>query len=127
MSILKRAYLRRHGAVVGKNVYIGLGATIRMGKSARLSIGDNARIDKFSELIVLDGAIMEIGSDSYIGKRNIITAMKEIKIGNQVMAAHQVTIIDSQHTYDDPEIAIINKGLPPSPSRSAMMFGWGAM
>lgn len=107
-------FLRSHGAVVGEGVTIGWGANVSLGEGATLKIGDNVRVDRYTDLIVWGGSTMELGEGIYIGKRNIISAVKSVKIGAHTMTAHQVTVIDSNHEFSS-SILIKDQGPRSSP------------
>jgi acetyltransferase-like isoleucine patch superfamily enzyme len=108
-------YLRTQGAVVGRGVTIGWGTNIGFAPGASLRIGNNVHVDRYTDLIMLAGSCLELGDSVYIGKRNIISTARSVKIGASSMTAHQVTIIDSRHEYAAKAVSIKDQGMKVDP------------
>jgi acetyltransferase-like isoleucine patch superfamily enzyme len=82
--------------IIGKNSKFHPEAEVHnlQKQKNKIVIGKNTHIR--GELLIWPyGEGITIGNDSYIGKNTIIRAAKKITIGNSVMIAHNVTIIDS--------------------------------
>lgn len=103
-------HLRSLGHNIEENVFVSWGAHICVEKDGSLFIGKNTRLDRDSELFVHSKAQMHIGQNVYIGKRNIISAMKSVRIGDQTITAHQVTVIDSNHKFQNSNTPIAQQG-----------------
>ena len=67
---------------------------------SKLKIGNNTHV-KGSLLVYPYGNGLQIGDNSYIGDNSIVRAASQIIIGNFVLIAHNVTIIDTDsHEID---------------------------
>ncbi len=97
----KLARLRHQGALIGKNVELRGHCIITLERGGFLEIGDDVVIDQGAELIIHSGGRLLIGARVYIGKRDLISVKTQVTIGDHCIFAHQVTIIDSHHSYDD--------------------------
>jgi len=81
---------------IGKNSYFLPEAIVENHTRNRdkIVIGDGTRIR--GELTIYPyGKSLQIGNNSYIGKWTVIRAGEKVVIGNNVLIAHSVTIIDS--------------------------------
>ncbi|SFB04695.1 MULTISPECIES: acyltransferase [unclassified Bacillus (in: firmicutes)] len=70
--------------------------------------GDNVSIHP--NVFILNPQCLSLGSNVSIHPMCYIEALGEIKIGNNVSIAHGVTIMSTEHRYNDPDIAINNQG-----------------
>lgn len=79
----------------------------------RISIGQNTIIGYNSWLasMPLTGAdsILKIGNNCRLGNINHIYSTRSIIIEDNVLTADKVYISDNLHTYDDPNIPILNQ------------------
>lgn len=110
-SVLKTKILSSV-CVVGRNVRFYRTTKIQnLQKREAISIGNNTHIR--GELFVYPyGDGISIGANSYVGERSIIRAGRKITIGDNVLIAHGVTIIDSDsHEVDHQERALSYKKL----------------
>jgi len=76
------------------SLYFGARVENLSGDKNKIKIGCNTHVR--GELLVLpysEGLV--VGSNCYIGERSVIRAYKKILIGDNVLIAHNVTIIDS--------------------------------
>jgi len=93
--------LRIRGAMVGEGVRIGKRVRFDLGKGARLEIGDRVIIDTGCFITVAEGSTLSIGSDTYIFHNSDISSTAGTTIGRFCSLAPYVSVIDSDHNYDD--------------------------
>jgi acetyltransferase-like isoleucine patch superfamily enzyme len=84
------------GLVVGRDVRIGRGATLRVVRGGRMIIGDGSRIEAGCDLVAY-GAL-EIGPRAFVGRGSILVATDRISIGTDALIAAYVTIRDQDHS-----------------------------
>lgn len=90
--------LRKKGAVIGQNIYMGKDVTV-VGNPAGFSIGDNTIINDHVYIYPTnERARISIGSNCKIGMYTFICAIEEIEIGNQCLLSPFVYILDSNHS-----------------------------
>lgn len=87
-------------AGVGSNFYPEAEVYNLQHDRLKIKIGNNCHIR--GELLILPYSKgIEIGENCYIGKNSIVRSYERIKIGDSVLIAHNVTIIDSDsHEID---------------------------
>lgn len=107
---LFKQHLLYKGFAKHRNFSLGRGVEISIAKGGRLNIGQGVRIDAGAHILVGENGLLEIGNDVYIGKRNVIAANQKISIGPHCLLAHGVTIIDTNHRYQDPNVLISAQG-----------------
>lgn len=86
------------GLVVGSDVRIGRGATLRVVKGGRMVIGHGSRIEAGCDLVAY-GAL-EIGPRSFVGRGSILVATDRISVGADALIAAYSTIRDHDHSID---------------------------
>ncbi len=101
-SELRVRLLRMRGARVGEGVRIGKRVHVDLGRGARLIIGDGVKIDTGCFITVGAGSSLSIGRETYIFHNTDISSLGDTEIGSFCSIAPYVTIIDSDHCYDDP-------------------------
>lgn len=90
------------------------------GVSERILIGDSSFV-RGKLLTFPHGGAIQIGSWCYIGHRTEIWSMESVTIGNRVLIAHGVSIVDTTaHSLDPQERhrsfqQIITRGMPTEP------------
>ena len=72
-------------------------------------IGNGTKICEGATILAAGGNI-QIGTDCQIGGNNYFTCQGNIKIGNNVLFASNVSIISSEHNYQDVDVPIMNQG-----------------
>jgi len=102
--------LRMRGAKVGKGVRIGKTVRFDLGKGAGLEIGDRVIIDSGCFITVAGDSTLSIGSDTYIFHNSDISSTAGTTIGRFCSLAPCVSVIDSDHNYDDPRRPIRFQG-----------------
>ena len=83
--------------------------------AARMRIGENVHIASGARLSTAEGGTLEIGSDSWLMGETMIHATQRIVLGRKVLIARNVTIVDYQYRFDDPERAVIDQGKRSAP------------
>ncbi|WP_038146663.1 acyltransferase [Vibrio nigripulchritudo] len=89
-------YLRAVSLIKYK-AWISIFAEIRVEPGAKLTIGKNSRISSGSVIHVLNGAILDIKDNVWIGPYNIIYCQSGITINSGVRVAHFCTITDNDY------------------------------
>lgn len=84
---------------VGKHNRIKKDFHIIIDKKSKLIIGNNFRCKYGFKASCLYGGILEIGNNVFINNNCDITAIKRIKIGNNVLIGHNFFAIDHDHDY----------------------------
>jgi acetyltransferase-like isoleucine patch superfamily enzyme len=93
--------LRIRGARVGKGVTIGKRVRFDLGARASLEIGDRVIIDTGCFITVAEDSDLTIGNDTYIFHNSDISSTAGTTIGKFCSLAPYVSVIDSDHNYDD--------------------------
>jgi acetyltransferase-like isoleucine patch superfamily enzyme len=93
--------LRMRGAIVGRGVRIGRRVHFEIGRGATLEIGDRCIIDTNSFVTVADGASLHIGRDTFIFHNCDISSASMVRIGEYCSLAPYVTVIDTDHRYEE--------------------------
>lgn len=81
--------------VVGRNVRIGKGVTLRVVRGGRLVVGPGTMIEANCQLVAHGG--LTIGPRSFIGAGTFIVAVENISIGADALIAAYATIRDHDH------------------------------
>jgi len=84
------------GLVVGRDVTLGRGATLRVVKGGRMVIGDGSRIEAGCDLVSY--GLLEIGPRAFVGRGSILVATDRISIGADALIAAYATIRDHDHS-----------------------------
>lgn len=100
------------GLVVGRDVRIGRGATLRVVDGGRMVIGDGCRIEAGCDLVAY-GAL-ELGPKAFVGRGSVLVATDRISIGADALIAAYVTIRDQDHSID-PDRPFNRQGLSMAP------------
>lgn len=80
-----------------------------LSKMKKCHIPGRLTICKFSDIYVLKGASLSIGS-LYLGSYSTITAQKKISIGENVMIGENVHIYDHNHRFNQSGIPFCKQG-----------------
>lgn len=86
------------GLVVGGDVTLGRGVTLRVVKGGRMVIGEGARIEAGCDLVSY--SLLEIGPRAFVGQGSILVATDRISIGADALIAAYSTIRDHDHSVD---------------------------
>jgi acetyltransferase-like isoleucine patch superfamily enzyme len=95
-----------------RGVYIGEGARIPGGGT--LSFAPTSTVQRFAVLNAGTGAVIRIGRGSRIGAFAVISAVREIDIGDDVLIADRVFITDHQHESEDRTRPVMEQGVGPA-------------
>ena len=82
---------------VGKNLHVDLGAPYVYG-DIRIRIGDNVRMSAVSSFVSTSAGqapLLEIGSDTYLGGRFVVSVGSRVSIGSHVLISDSVVISDN--------------------------------
>lgn len=72
-------------------------------------IGTSTKICEGTTILTAGGDI-HIGTNCQIGGNNYFTCQENIKIGNNVLFASNVSIISGEHNYQDVNVPIMDQG-----------------
>lgn len=97
LRCLKSGVTYRGGVYIGKEVHFANGAHIKLGK--------NVSIRPYCDLFA--GRVFEIGDNCDIGTRNRIAG--NVIIGDNVLIGPDNFICSYTHTYDNPDMPIMNQ------------------
>ncbi|WP_301750314.1 DapH/DapD/GlmU-related protein [uncultured Erythrobacter sp.] len=79
-------------------------------RGGRIELGDGVRIASLTEFSVLKGALLKIGDRSFIGRGTLISAHKQVEIGNDVLLAEFCALHDNNHAFRDMTQPIARQG-----------------
>lgn len=107
LNIIKKIQRKLHNSDKRRDLLMGTGSKlypesriINMQIPEKIQIGENTHI-RGSLLTYPYGEGIKIGNNSYIGENSIIRAAHKIVVGNSVLIAHNVNIIDTDsHELD---------------------------
>lgn len=101
LYVKKRISELYNRVIIGTNSRLYLSAEVEnMQDKTKIIIGNNTHI-RGSLLVYPYGDGIKIGNNSYIGASTIIRAAEYVEIGNSVLIAHNVNIIDTDsHEMD---------------------------
>jgi acetyltransferase-like isoleucine patch superfamily enzyme len=107
----RHIYLKQ-GSYIDHSVYLH-------GGSGGLKIGENSRVMFNTELHVfnfhnLKKSGISIGNNSVVGPFSFIEGSGGVVIGDNVLIAPKVSILPSNHVFDNPDIPISEQGLTTS-------------
>jgi acetyltransferase-like isoleucine patch superfamily enzyme len=101
---------RRDGVELAPGALIGRAVSVEVSPGARLRIGACARIGDRTRFLVRAGAV-EIGEQASLGERCTIVAHAGVQIAPRATLGDEVTILDFDHRFADPELPIRVQGL----------------
>lgn len=103
-------------AYFGKGVSVRPGCDIARARARYISIGDEVYLapDVWLNVMPVDGGTesrIVLGRGCKIGRRSGISARNSVHLGNDVLLAPSVFIMDHSHEYSDPNLPIHAQGL----------------
>lgn len=112
-------------ASVGRRA--GLGRNVRILGNARIELGDRSTIR--DDVQIAGNGELIIGARTVINEECILTAMERIVIGDDVMLAPRVYILDVDHKFERREIPISQQGytIAPVTIGDGVWIGTGAV
>lgn len=93
---------------MSRGVYLGEGA--RIPGAGQLDLAPKASVQRFAVLNAQRGATIRLGAGSRVGAFAVISAVRRIDIGEDVLIADRVFIADHQHGFADPNVPVIQQG-----------------
>ena len=82
-----------------------------LSESALVDIGSQVYIGKDVWLSIEKSAKLKIGNNTHINKGFVMACNKQIEIGNNVVFADRVFVADSDHRYEDVNMPILLQGM----------------
>ena len=116
-----RSLLFRYAAL-GRGVYIGEGA--RIPGSGRLELARTVSVQRHAVLNAAAGAVIRVERGARVGAFAVISAVREIDIGADVLIADRVFISDHHHGFADPDAPVIAQGASPAQPVSIGAGSW---
>lgn len=90
----------------GENVFIGNYVRVYYNKGKKFQIGDNSKICNYSKIIFIGEGGLHIGDNCCLGEYNRINVGGNVRIGNSVITADNVSFITTTHEYKDISLPI---------------------
>ena len=91
---------------VGNNVTLLPYVDLRLRDHGRIVLHDGVYIETMARLLAANEATLEIGGESQIGIGSVVNAGADVRIGRYAAIGGYCSIIASEHSYFDPDIAI---------------------
>lgn len=101
--------------IIGKNVQVYPDLWLRLGKNAILEIGTNTFIGKGCRIECSSNARLSIGANVHLTGYDFLACMSHIDIGQDALIGEFVSIRDSNHSYADLKHPIFSQGYTTNP------------
>jgi acetyltransferase-like isoleucine patch superfamily enzyme len=88
-----------------------IGAGLVLENPARARLGPGAILHHHVQLLCRDGAQLVIGAKTFLNTGSIVAANESIVIGDDVLIAPNALLIDGDHEFGDPDVAIARQGM----------------
>ena len=85
---------------LGKPLYLGKGARVRLGKGATCSIGSGVYLSPRCVIDVADGARLVIEDGVYMNEACRVTVVDDVRIGADTLFGPNVQIYDHDHKFN---------------------------
>ena len=79
-----------------------------------VTIGKDVKICEYTTIITAGGSL-QIGEGSQLGANNYITCQGGVEIGAHVLSASNLSMISSEHQYQDVDLPILDQGSKHAP------------
>jgi acetyltransferase-like isoleucine patch superfamily enzyme len=109
------ARIRAAGGSVGKDFELRRNAYLYFGPGSLIHIGDRVVIDENARIFVGPEARLEIGNDAFVGFNGRIVSNRLVSLGVGTQIAHGVTLIDSDHRFENPNLPMVDQGIECEP------------
>jgi acetyltransferase-like isoleucine patch superfamily enzyme len=103
-------YLRSLGAEVGHGLVMKKNAQFIIGAKTRIKIGKNLQVADGAKIYVEPDSCLTVGDGVFIGAQTTLIATFDLSIGSHSQIAHQVTITDNDHQFNDVSRPIVEQG-----------------
>jgi serine acetyltransferase len=117
-----RALRRRHPETFAEGCAVGAGLLLEHPERVRLASG--VILHHRCQLLCrpTTGRI-EIGAKTFLNTGSIVVSGESITIGEDVLFGPNVCVVDEDHVFDDPDVAIARQGMR---SRGPIVIGDGS-
>lgn len=95
--------------IIGNESKINEYSRIIIGDFSELCIGKNSCIDRGGEITSVNGAVVNIGNNTYIGNYCNIRSDESISIGNNCHIAQFVSILDGGYKFKNKKVSVSRK------------------
>lgn len=109
-SLYWKLLIEARGGKVGKNFRTRRGAYFVINRGAKITIGSDVVIAEDVSFHVGQGAVLFIGDHVFIGRGSVIASNLKVEIGSGTQIAHYVTLIDTDHVFDQPHLSLLEQG-----------------
>jgi acetyltransferase-like isoleucine patch superfamily enzyme len=100
-SLYWKNLIEARAGKIGKKLMVQSGAFFSLDRTAQIEIGSNVIFAKGAAVFVGPGGKLKIGDGVFIGRGTVLVANHSLSIGIGTQIAHYVTIIDSDHRFQD--------------------------
>jgi acetyltransferase-like isoleucine patch superfamily enzyme len=100
---------------------IGAGLTLENPKQLRLGTG--VILHHRVQLLCVAGGRIDVGPKTFMNTGSIVASSEAITIGEDVLFGPNVCVVDADHEFRDPDVAIARQGMR---SRGPIVIGDGA-
>lgn len=108
---------RIKGMKLGKNTIIGPGYDFMGIRLKGVSIGNDVVISRNAQIGLIGddkNNQIKIGDDTEIGRNFVCMSHKGVKIGKKCMISYNVSVLDYEHDFYNPNISPVDAGLSKS-------------
>lgn len=110
ISISAKLVISKSGElIIGNKTKINEYSRIIIGDASRLYIGKDSCIDRGGEITSVNGAVVNIGYDTYIGNHCNIRSDENISIGHGCHFGQFVSILDGGYKFKNTKTAVSRK------------------
>ena len=110
-----RRFILMQGGEVGEDFRLLKGAFFSLEKGSKVKIGKGVTLAENTGVYVGPKGSLVLGSDVFIGRASTLGANLEITVGAGTQIAHQVTLIDTDHRFDQTEKPLLQQGQVTAP------------
>lgn len=103
-------FIQRRGGEVGHSFRLLSGVGFSIGEKATVRIGNGVILSEGALVFVGSGGKLFLGDGVYIGRGTTVIANQDVRVGERTQIAHLVTLIDSDHRFDDYSRPIVEQG-----------------
>lgn len=95
---------------MGRGLVVKRGASFSLYAGARVTLGQGVQLAEGAKVFVGVAAKLLIEDGVFIGSRSTVVANGEVHVGKGSQIAHHVTVIDTDHRFDQVEQILVDQG-----------------
>ena len=100
-----------------------VGAALTLENPKHVRVGPKVILHHRVQLLAQPGARIVIGAKTFLNTGSIVAASESISIGEDVLFGPNVCVVDADHEFADPDVAIARQGMR---RRGPIVIGDGA-